>query len=283
MSPLDLLWLLFILSSLQPLVQQRILTIRRVQALRALESATAFGRTLIHRREGFAILGSPLRAQYDLSEAQLRVALARAVRSGGSTGEALLVDLETRLDALVLRAGFSRTIYQARQAVSHGHVTVNGRRVDRPSFHVRTGDVIEVAAASRTKTPFVIAATRDPDRLRRAARGRVLLPLTLRFASLGSWQVSASGAPTVGSAVAGCGSRGRDPGDWAWPRCGVLLLIYETPGGGQADVVAKTVTAALAEHGFATTVTTASVPSLVCITARPSEESWPGANPRTAR
>jgi small subunit ribosomal protein S4 len=99
-----------------------------------------------------------LRAQYDLSEAQLRLALARALRSGGNTGEALLVDLETQLDALVLRAGFSRSIYQARQAVSHGHITVNGRRVDRPSFHVRPGDVIEVAAASRSKTPFVVAA-----------------------------------------------------------------------------------------------------------------------------
>ena len=99
-----------------------------------------------------------LRAQYDLSETQLRLALERAIRAGGSTGEALLVDLETRLDALVLRAGFSRTIYQARQAVTHGHVTVNGRRVDRPSFQVRPGDVIEVAAGSRSKTPFVIAA-----------------------------------------------------------------------------------------------------------------------------
>jgi small subunit ribosomal protein S4 len=99
-----------------------------------------------------------LRAQYDLSETQLRLALARALRSGGNTGEALLVELETRLDALVLRAGFSRSIYQARQAVSHGHITVNGRRVDRPSLQVRPGDVIEVAAASRSKTPFVIAA-----------------------------------------------------------------------------------------------------------------------------
>jgi small subunit ribosomal protein S4 len=99
-----------------------------------------------------------LRAQYDLSEAQLRLALERAPRSGGNTGEALLVDLETRLDALVLRAGLSRTIYQARQAVSHGHITVNGRRVDRPSFQVRPDDVIEVAASSKSKTPFVIAA-----------------------------------------------------------------------------------------------------------------------------
>jgi small subunit ribosomal protein S4 len=99
-----------------------------------------------------------LRAQYDLSETQLRLALERATRAVGSTGEALLVDLETRLDALVLRAGFGRTIYQARQAVTHGHVTVNGRRVDRPSFQMRPGDVIEIAAGSRSKTPFVIAA-----------------------------------------------------------------------------------------------------------------------------
>ena len=99
-----------------------------------------------------------LRAQYHLSEAQLRLAMGRAVRSGRKTGEALLADLETRLDALVLRAGFTRTIYQARQATSHGHITVNGRRVDRPSFRVSPGDVIEIAAGSRTRTPFVIAA-----------------------------------------------------------------------------------------------------------------------------
>jgi small subunit ribosomal protein S4 len=85
--------------------------------------------------------------------------MARAVRSGGKTGEALLVDLETRLDALVLRAGFARTIYQARQAVSHGHVTVNGRRVDRPSFRVSPGDVLEVASGSKAKAPFLVAAS----------------------------------------------------------------------------------------------------------------------------
>jgi small subunit ribosomal protein S4 len=99
-----------------------------------------------------------LRAQYNLSEAQLRLAMAQAVRSSHNSGEALLVELETRLDALVLRAGFARTIYQARQAVSHGHITVNGRRVDRPSFRVGPGDVIDVAAASKTKEPFLVAA-----------------------------------------------------------------------------------------------------------------------------
>ncbi len=100
-----------------------------------------------------------LRAQYNLSEAQLRLAMARAVRSGHKTGESLLVDLETRLDALVLRSGFARIIYQARQAVSHGHVTVDGRRVDRPSYRVRPGEVIAIAPASQAKTPFAIAAT----------------------------------------------------------------------------------------------------------------------------
>ena len=69
-----------------------------------------------------------------------------------------MIDLETRLDALVLRSGFARTIYQARQAVSHGHVTVDGRRVDRPSYRVRAGEVIAIAPASKVKTPFVIAA-----------------------------------------------------------------------------------------------------------------------------
>lgn len=99
-----------------------------------------------------------LRAQYDLGEGQLRLALARAARKPGKTGENLMIALETRLDALVLRAGFARTIYQARQAVSHGHIEVDGRRVDRPSYRVRPGQVVSVAARSRDKLPFQIAA-----------------------------------------------------------------------------------------------------------------------------
>jgi small subunit ribosomal protein S4 len=98
-----------------------------------------------------------LRAQYNVSEGQFRRTIDRALRSGNA-GETLMVDLERRLDALVLRAGFARTIYQARQAVLHGHVTVNGRRVDRPSYRARPGDVIEIAEGSRDKAPFLIAA-----------------------------------------------------------------------------------------------------------------------------
>ncbi|GGT56922.1 MULTISPECIES: 30S ribosomal protein S4 [Actinomadura] len=99
-----------------------------------------------------------LRAQYNIREAQLRNAFDKAARTGGKTGEALLVDLERRLDALVLRAGFARTIYQARQFVVHRHVLVNGGRVDRPSYRLRPGDVITVAERSRAMVPFQVAA-----------------------------------------------------------------------------------------------------------------------------
>ncbi|MFC0038855.1 30S ribosomal protein S4 [Actinomadura rayongensis] len=99
-----------------------------------------------------------LRAQYNIRETQLRNAFDKAARSGGKTGEALLVDLERRLDALVLRSGFARTIYQARQFVVHRHVLVNGRRVDRPSFRLAPGDVITIAERSRNMDPFQIAA-----------------------------------------------------------------------------------------------------------------------------
>ncbi|WP_067452754.1 30S ribosomal protein S4 [Actinomadura macra] len=99
-----------------------------------------------------------LRAQYNIREAQLRNAFAKAAKVEGKTGEALIVDLERRLDALVLRSGFARTIYQARQFVVHRHVLVNGRRVDRPSFRLRPGDVITVAERSRTMVPFQVAA-----------------------------------------------------------------------------------------------------------------------------
>ena len=100
-----------------------------------------------------------LRAQYDISETQLRAAFDRARRTGGKTGEALIQDLESRLDATVLRAGFARTIYQARQFVTHQHVLVNGKRVDRPSYLLQPGDFVQIAEKSRSKEPFVVAAS----------------------------------------------------------------------------------------------------------------------------
>lgn len=99
-----------------------------------------------------------LRAQYNIREAQLRLAFDRARKAGGKTGEALVVELERRLDAMVLRAGFARTIYQARQFVVHRHILVNGKRVDRPSYQLKPGDFISVAEKSRTMVPFQVAA-----------------------------------------------------------------------------------------------------------------------------
>lgn len=98
-----------------------------------------------------------LRAQYDVSERQVARAYERARKTAGKTGEALIVELERRLDALVLRAGIARTIYQARQMVAHGHIAVNDRKVDKPSFRVRPDDVVSVRERSRDKYPFQVA------------------------------------------------------------------------------------------------------------------------------
>lgn len=90
-----------------------------------------------------------LRCQYNISERQLRKYVQEAARSSGNTGDRLVELLETRLDALVLRAGLARTIYAARQLVAHGHILVNGAPVDRPSCSLRVGDVLSVRPASR--------------------------------------------------------------------------------------------------------------------------------------
>jgi len=95
-----------------------------------------------------------LRAQYNVSERQLENAFGEATRQSGNTGIRLLQLLEMRLDAVVLRGGFVRTVYAARQAVTHGHVMVNGRKVDRPSRRLRPGDVVSLAAKSRDLTAF---------------------------------------------------------------------------------------------------------------------------------
>ena len=99
-----------------------------------------------------------LRAQYGLREAQMRRAFEEALRMEGITGSNLVQHLEQRLDALVLRSGFARTIAQARQFVVHRHILVDGKIVDRPSFRVKPGQPIQVKPKSQTTTPFEIAA-----------------------------------------------------------------------------------------------------------------------------
>ena len=91
-----------------------------------------------------------LRAQYGVSEKQLRSAYEKATRTAGQTGNAMLTDLEVRLDNLVLRAGIARTTAQARQFVVHRHILVDGNIVDRPSYRVKPGQTIQVRAKSQT-------------------------------------------------------------------------------------------------------------------------------------
>ena len=81
-----------------------------------------------------------------------------ARKTPGLTGEALVENLEVRLDALVLRAGFARTILQARQVVVHRHVLVDGKIVDRPSFQVKPGQTLQIKPRSQTSDQFRVAA-----------------------------------------------------------------------------------------------------------------------------
>ena len=83
-----------------------------------------------------------IRYHYNIMEKQFRRYVDEAARRPGNTGELLLQLLETRLDNLVRRCGFARTIWAARQMVAHGHLRVNGKKVDRPSFVVKVGDTI---------------------------------------------------------------------------------------------------------------------------------------------
>jgi small subunit ribosomal protein S4 len=87
-----------------------------------------------------------LRFQYGILEKQFRGYYEEAARRRGVTGEILLQLLETRLDNVCYRAGFANSRQAARQLVNHGHVLVNGRRVDIPSCQVKPGDIIKVGS-----------------------------------------------------------------------------------------------------------------------------------------
>lgn len=90
-----------------------------------------------------------LRAQYGISEKQLRKVYEHGTRKAGQTGNAMMVELESRLDALVLRSGFARTTAQARQFIVHGHIIVDGNKVDIPSYLVKPGQTIQVGRRVR--------------------------------------------------------------------------------------------------------------------------------------
>lgn len=95
-----------------------------------------------------------LKRMYGLLEKQFKKYFTMAERSRKVTGEALLEFLERRLDNMVYRLGMARSRAEARQLVRHRHFTVNGKRVDIPSYLVEPGDVISVCEKSRSKATF---------------------------------------------------------------------------------------------------------------------------------
>ena len=91
---------------------------------------------------------------YGVLEKQFRAYYDKALRVEGITGDNLMTILESRLDNVVFRLGFARTRKEARQTVRHGHITVNGRRVDIPSYQVKAGDVVAVAPKFKDLLPI---------------------------------------------------------------------------------------------------------------------------------
>lgn len=99
----------------------------------------------------------------NINERHFRRLYAEAVRMRGSTSEHLVGLLERRLDTVVYRAKFVPTVFAARQFISHGHVRVNGRRVNVSSYRCRVGDVVEVREKSRDMA-LVLEASKSPER-----------------------------------------------------------------------------------------------------------------------
>ncbi len=113
-----------------------------------------------------------MRRIYGVREGQFRLYVKEAIRRPGVTGENLLQLLEMRLDNVVYRLGIGTSRTQARQFVSHGHILVNGKRVNIASYRVKPNDVVEVCESARTIRPIVSAVE--------AAGGRAL-PAWLKF------------------------------------------------------------------------------------------------------
>jgi small subunit ribosomal protein S4 len=95
---------------------------------------------------------------YGVLERQFRNYYFEATRLAGKTGENLLILLESRLDNVIYRAGFAKSRDMARQLVRHGHILVNGTKVDIPSFRVSQYDIVDVRAKSQDLTPFIVAS-----------------------------------------------------------------------------------------------------------------------------
>ena len=117
---------------------------------------TDFGTQLFAKQKMKGIYGN-------IGEKQFRRYYQEAVRMRGDTGENLIGLLERRLDSVVYRSKFVPTVFAARQFVNHGHIMVNGKRVNIPSYQVRVGDVIEVKPKSKDLA-IVLEAAGSPER-----------------------------------------------------------------------------------------------------------------------
>lgn len=100
---------------------------------------------------------------YGVLERQFRRYYEEANRKQGKTGDNLLTILESRLDNVVYRAGFAKSRDAARQTVRHGHILVNGKKVDIPSYRVAPRDIIEVRPDAQVLTPFLVAQAEAPE------------------------------------------------------------------------------------------------------------------------
>jgi small subunit ribosomal protein S4 len=101
---------------------------------------------------------------YGILEKQFGNYYTEATKTRGKTGEALLQILESRLDNVIYRAGFAKSRDMARQVVRHGHVLVNGRKVNIPSYRVGDSDIVEIAPKFHELTPFIVARAEAGER-----------------------------------------------------------------------------------------------------------------------
>ena len=99
----------------------------------------------------------------NISEKKFRSYYDEAMRRTGDTSQEIIAQLESRLDAIVYRANFVPTVFAARQVVSHGHILVNGKRVNIPSYQVKVGDVVTLKESARN-IPMVVQAKNNKER-----------------------------------------------------------------------------------------------------------------------
>ena len=119
---------------------------RKVRKPRGRGTKSEYGRQMLEKQKA--------RYSYGVSSGQFAIYVKKALKTTGNNAENLIRFLEGRLDNVVLRAGFAQSRAAARQMVSHGHITVNGKAVTIPSYEVSVGDIVAIREGSKGKTLF---------------------------------------------------------------------------------------------------------------------------------